>query len=141
MTKAKKSTEPAVVEAHDPSSLPGKLRSIGGSKSDTWNNVLANQAIQTIWGENSDQEGQFSDLSKILTLGFGSWAIPKFFDRYESLIWSLSDQNRVGLEGLSYFVFFCLIILTVSNSLDRARAEGRDAEIASSQTRPLRNST
>jgi hypothetical protein len=79
----------------------------------------------------------FSDLSKILALVFGSWAIPKFFDLYEYLIWSLSDQNRTGLEGLSYFVFFCLIILTVSNSLDRARAEGRDAEIASSQNGPL----
>ncbi len=56
MTKAKKSVETTVVEAHDPSSLPGKLRSIGGSKSDTWNNVIANQAMQTIWGKNSDQE-------------------------------------------------------------------------------------
>jgi hypothetical protein len=56
MTKAKKSVETTVVQAHDPSSLPGKLRSIGGSKSDTWNNVIANQAMQTIWGKNSDQE-------------------------------------------------------------------------------------
>jgi len=54
MTKAKKLVEP--VEAHDPSLLPGKLRSIGGSKSDIWNNVLANQAVQTIWGNNSDHE-------------------------------------------------------------------------------------
>lgn len=56
MTKAKKLVEPTRVEAHDPSLLPGKLRSIGGSKSDTWNNVLANQAVQTIWGNNSDQD-------------------------------------------------------------------------------------
>ena len=56
MTKAKKSVETTVVQAHDPSSLPGKLNSIGGSKSDTWNNVIGNQAMQTIWGKNSDQE-------------------------------------------------------------------------------------
>jgi hypothetical protein len=56
MTKSKKSVQTTMVQAHDPSSLPGKLRSIGGSKSDTWNSVVANQAMQTIWGKNSDQE-------------------------------------------------------------------------------------
>ena len=56
MTKAKRSVKETAVEARDPSSLPGRLKSIGGSKSDTWNNVLANQAMQTIWGKNSDQE-------------------------------------------------------------------------------------
>lgn len=33
MTKAKTSVETTIVQAHDPSSLPGKLKSIGGSKS------------------------------------------------------------------------------------------------------------
>jgi hypothetical protein len=56
MTKTKNSPEPTVVEAHDPSSLPGRLKSIGGSKSDTWNNVIANQTIQTLWRKNSDAE-------------------------------------------------------------------------------------
>src|ERR1700687_3657832 len=56
MTKAKSSVQKTVVEAHDPSSLPGKLQRIGGSKSDAWNNVIANQATQSIWGKNSDQE-------------------------------------------------------------------------------------
>jgi hypothetical protein len=56
MTKSKKSVSTHVVEAHEPSSLPGTLKPIGGSKSDTWNNVIANQAMQTIWGKNSDQE-------------------------------------------------------------------------------------
>jgi hypothetical protein len=58
MTKAKKSPEPTVVEAHDPSSLPGKLKPIGRSKSDTWNNVIANQTIQALWRKNSDEEGR-----------------------------------------------------------------------------------
>jgi hypothetical protein len=58
MTKTKKSPEPTVVEARDPSSLPGTLKSIGGSKSDTWNNVIANQTIQTLWRKNSDEEAR-----------------------------------------------------------------------------------
>jgi hypothetical protein len=56
MTKAKKSVQTTVIEAHDPSSLPGKLQPIGGSKSDTWNNVIASQAVQTVWAKNSDEE-------------------------------------------------------------------------------------
>jgi hypothetical protein len=56
MTRNKKAPEPTVVEAHDPSSLPGKLRRIGGSKSDNWNNVIANQTIQTLWLKNSDED-------------------------------------------------------------------------------------
>jgi hypothetical protein len=31
--------------------LPGKLKPIGGSKSDTWNNVIANQTAQAIWAK------------------------------------------------------------------------------------------
>jgi hypothetical protein len=56
MTKAKKSVRSNVIEARDPSSLPGKLKSIGGSKSDTWNKVIVNQAVQTVWAKNSGQE-------------------------------------------------------------------------------------
>jgi hypothetical protein len=63
MTKPKKSVQSTVVEAHDPSSLPGKLKPIGGSKSDTWNNVIANQALQTIWGKNSNEEERKNQVS------------------------------------------------------------------------------
>jgi len=54
MKKEVKPVEMVLVE--DPSSLPGKLQRIGGSKSDTWNNVIANQAVQTVWTKNSDEE-------------------------------------------------------------------------------------
>jgi len=54
MKKEAKSVETILVE--DPSSLPGKLQRIGGSKSDTWNNVIANQAAQTVWTKNSDED-------------------------------------------------------------------------------------
>jgi hypothetical protein len=59
MTKTKKSTGPA----HDPTSLPGELKSIGGSKSDTWNNVIANQAVQTIWDKNSNEDERKKQVS------------------------------------------------------------------------------
>jgi hypothetical protein len=64
MTKAKiKSPEPTVVEAHDPSSLPGQLKSIGGSKSDIWNNVIANQTIQALWRKNSGEEDRTNQIN------------------------------------------------------------------------------
>jgi hypothetical protein len=66
MTKAKRTEQKTVVEAHDPSSLPGKLKAIGGSKSDDWNNVVANQTLQTIWGKNSDQDERQKLLSAAL---------------------------------------------------------------------------
>ena len=45
------------VHVHDPSKMLGKLKDIGGSMSDDWNNILANQAIRTIWFfENIDAE-------------------------------------------------------------------------------------
>ena len=45
------------VEVHDVSKLRGRLKVIGGSMSDDWNNILANQTIRTLWFfENSDAE-------------------------------------------------------------------------------------
>lgn len=52
MTKKKVDPE---VHVHDLSKQEGKLRLIGGSMSDDWNNILANQTIQSLWlFENSD---------------------------------------------------------------------------------------
>jgi hypothetical protein len=56
MTKAKKSAQKTVVEGGKPSSPPGQLKHIGGSKSDTWNGVIANQAAQSIWAKNSNEQ-------------------------------------------------------------------------------------
>jgi hypothetical protein len=47
---------PTTVVANDPDDLKGALKTIGGSKSDHWNNLLANQAIQALWIKHSDQE-------------------------------------------------------------------------------------
>jgi hypothetical protein len=52
----KKPAKPAPeVHVHDLSKLRGTLKAIRGSMSDGWNNILANQAIRTLWFfENSD---------------------------------------------------------------------------------------
>ena len=42
----------------DPSDQKGALKAIGGSLSDNWNNVLANQAVHALWLGHSDQEAR-----------------------------------------------------------------------------------
>ena len=54
MASAAKSEEPTAVQADDPPSLPGKLKAIGGSISDDWNSIVANQAVSALWLKNSD---------------------------------------------------------------------------------------
>ncbi len=51
------------VIANDPDDLKGTLKRIGGSKSDHWNNLLANQAVQALWIKNSDAETRDAQLS------------------------------------------------------------------------------
>jgi hypothetical protein len=43
------------VVVDDPDDRKGRLKAIGGSQSDHWNNVLANQAAQTLWIKHSDE--------------------------------------------------------------------------------------
>lgn len=65
MTKRKSSKkyEPTTVVADDPDDQKGTLMKIGGSKSDHWNNTLANQAVQALWVKNSDAEERDRQLS------------------------------------------------------------------------------
>jgi hypothetical protein len=49
-------TKPSTASVNDPDNRKGALKSIGGSQSDDWNNILANQAVQTLWLGNSDKE-------------------------------------------------------------------------------------
>ena len=42
------------VVANDPDDLKGTLKRFGGSQSDHWNNLLANQTIQALWLKSSD---------------------------------------------------------------------------------------
>jgi hypothetical protein len=43
------------VVANDPEDRKGRLKAIGGSPSDHWNNVLANQTISALWLKHSDE--------------------------------------------------------------------------------------
>jgi hypothetical protein len=56
MNAAKKSDQPTTAPAQKPARLSGKLKHIGGSMSDDWNNILANQTVQTLWLKNSDAD-------------------------------------------------------------------------------------
>ena len=55
MTKrrTKAPAEPEV-DVHDPSKLRGTLKPIGGSMSDEWNNIIANQTVRSLWLKHSD---------------------------------------------------------------------------------------
>jgi hypothetical protein len=52
--KTVKEAKPTTVVADDPADRKGRLKSIGGSQSDHWNNTLANQAVQALWLKHSD---------------------------------------------------------------------------------------
>ena len=49
---------PKVVEVTigDPARHTGRLKELGGSRSDDWNNRIANETVQTLWLKNSDEK-------------------------------------------------------------------------------------
>ena len=47
---------PQSILANDPADRKGDMKNIGGSQSDHWNNILANQALQTLWVKNSSAD-------------------------------------------------------------------------------------
>lgn len=55
MSAKKPIANPAVV-IDDPDDQKGRLKSIGGSQSDRWNNILANQTINALWLKHSSLE-------------------------------------------------------------------------------------
>jgi hypothetical protein len=52
----KKPAKPRTILAQDPVTLPGTLKPIGGSMSDDWNSILANQTCNSLWLRHSDEE-------------------------------------------------------------------------------------
>jgi hypothetical protein len=54
----KPKTPKGSLPVEDPTAGEGKLKHIGGSKSDTFNNVLANHVLNTLWLKSFDQDGQ-----------------------------------------------------------------------------------
>lgn len=59
--KTSKETKPTRAVANDPNDLKGMLKNIGGSRSDHWNNTLANQAVQSLWFKDSTAEERDSN--------------------------------------------------------------------------------
>jgi hypothetical protein len=45
----------ATVVANDPNDLKGDLKQIGGSQSDHWNNIIANQTMKSLWVKHSNE--------------------------------------------------------------------------------------
>jgi hypothetical protein len=65
-TKKPANTQTTVV-AIDPDDRRGRLKNIGGSKSDHWNNILANQAVQALWLKNSSSEERDKQFSAVIS--------------------------------------------------------------------------
>jgi hypothetical protein len=59
----KKSAKLKAVFAQDPATLPGTMKRIGGSMSDDWNNILANQTCNALWLRNLDEQERDRRLS------------------------------------------------------------------------------
>jgi hypothetical protein len=62
---------PTTVVANDPDDRKGRLKNIGGSQSDNWNNILANQAVQALWLKNSSPEERDKQFSATLAAFVG----------------------------------------------------------------------
>ena len=65
MTKRKSARGDKVmnVVVNDPDDRKGELKTIGGSQSDHWNNLLGNQVAQSLWIGNSETETHRQQIS------------------------------------------------------------------------------
>lgn len=61
-------TKPQVttVQMDDPADRAGRLKAIGGSASDAFNNALANSALGTLWLKNADRENRDRQVSAMV---------------------------------------------------------------------------
>src|SRR4051812_36712540 len=71
MTARKPANTPTTVVADNPEDRKGRLKNIGGSKSDHWNNTLANQTVQALWVKNSSTEERDKQLSATIAALIG----------------------------------------------------------------------
>jgi hypothetical protein len=69
--KTAEAAKPSTVVANDPDDLRGTLKNVGGSRSDHWNNILANQTLQSLWLKHSDQETRDKQYSAIVAALIG----------------------------------------------------------------------
>jgi hypothetical protein len=62
-TKDPATDGPTTVVAVDPEDRKGRLKNLGGSQWDHWNNTLALQAVQALWVKNSSPEEHDKQMS------------------------------------------------------------------------------
>ena len=64
--------KPTTVVANDPEDLQSRLQRIGGSQSDNWNNILANQAVSTLWlAKDAETQGRQYAATVAALVGIG----------------------------------------------------------------------
>jgi hypothetical protein len=65
--------EQKTLQELDPASQPGKLKSMGGSGSDTWNKLIANPAVNCLWTKHSEEEHKNSQFQGTISglIGIG----------------------------------------------------------------------
>jgi hypothetical protein len=110
------------VHVHDVSKLPGKLRVIGGSMSDDWNNILANQTVQTLWFfENTDAE----EIRRRRHAAIDALIGIRPRDELEGMRAMLREQTFEGRrEGLNQANKLSRTYATLLESLNRHRGKG-----------------
>jgi hypothetical protein len=62
-TRKRTTNAPKTVVADDHNDRKGRLKNIGGSQSDNWNNILTNQTGAGVWVKNSSAEERDKQLS------------------------------------------------------------------------------
>lgn len=63
MNAKKPASTPTTLVAGDSDDRKGRLKTIGGSQSDHWNNTLANQTLQALWVKNSSSQERDKQMS------------------------------------------------------------------------------
>lgn len=71
MTAKKPTNTPTTLVIDDPDDRKGRLKKIGGSKSDDWNNMLVNQAMQSLWLKHSSAEERDRQLNAAIVAMIG----------------------------------------------------------------------
>jgi len=71
MPKPVKNSAPTTLRVSPPESEPGSLKRIGGSMNDAFNNIVANQAIKSLWVAHSDSDGLDSQYQAVLAAMMG----------------------------------------------------------------------
>jgi hypothetical protein len=61
--------KPTTILANDPQDLQGRLKPIGGSQSDAWNSMLANQAISSVWAAQDAEARRGQYTATVAALG------------------------------------------------------------------------